>query len=99
VRALLAGPDTLNFSFEMHVSGEMRAALDTEKQQARNAAAENQVHCPDWLGARVLPNGARGGYSVLIETEEFTGNVLGGPHPQPSRAVRRDAIPFPAHAS
>lgn len=77
VRVLLAGPDTLYFSFEMQVSDEMRAALDAEKQQARIAAGENQVHCPDWLGARILPNGARGGYSILIETEDFTVKVLG----------------------
>ncbi|HEY1391154.1 MAG TPA: hypothetical protein VGF38_21640, partial [Ktedonobacterales bacterium] len=77
VRVLLAGPDTLYFSFEIAISADMRAALDVEKQQAQIAAAENQVHCPDWLGARVLPNGARGGYSILIEMEDFTVKVLG----------------------
>jgi hypothetical protein len=78
VRVLLEGPDTLYFSFEIAISDEMRAALEAEKQQAQQAAMENQAHCPDWLGARVLPNGARGGYGILIETEDFTVKVLGG---------------------
>lgn len=73
----LAGADTLYFSFDMQVSTEMRAALDVEKQQAQIADMEHHVHCPDWLAARVLPNGARGGYSILLETEHFTVNVLG----------------------
>jgi hypothetical protein len=77
VRVLLAGPDTLYFSFDLQISAEMRSTLDAEKQSAQIAAAANQVHCPDWLGARVLPNGARGGYSILIETEDFTVKVLG----------------------
>jgi hypothetical protein len=77
VHVLLAGPDTLYFSFDIQISAEMRAQLDTEKQQAQIAATANQVHCPNWLGARVLPNGARGGYSILIETEDFTVKVLG----------------------
>lgn len=40
VRALLAGPDTLYFSFEVSVSEAMRAALDAEKEAAI-AAADN----------------------------------------------------------
>jgi hypothetical protein len=76
-RVLLAGPDTLYFSFDVQISADMRAQLDAEKQQAQLAATANQVHCPDWLAARVLPNGARGGYSILIETEDFTVKVLG----------------------
>jgi hypothetical protein len=77
VRVLLAGPDTLYFSFDIHISAEMRATLDAEKHAAQIAATANQVHCPDWLAARVLPNEARGGYSILIETEDFTVKVLG----------------------
>jgi hypothetical protein len=77
LRVLLAGPDTLYFSFDIQISAQLRATLETEKQQAHLAAATSQVHCPDWLGARVLPNGARGGYSILIETEDFTVKVLG----------------------
>jgi hypothetical protein len=77
VRVLLAGPDTLYFSFDIAISAEMRAALDAEKRAAQVAEMDGQIHCPDWLGARVLPNGARGGYSILIETEDFTVKVLG----------------------
>ena len=53
------------------------ARLDVEKEAAALAARENGVHCPEWLGARVLPNGSRGGYRILIETEGFTVKVLG----------------------
>jgi hypothetical protein len=74
---LLAGLDTLYFSFDMQISAEMRATLAAEKQAAQLVAAANQVHCPDGLSARVLPNGARGGYSILIETGDFTVKVLG----------------------
>jgi len=31
--------------------------------------AERRVHCPGWLGARVYPQGTKGGYAFLIETE------------------------------
>ncbi len=76
-RALLAGPDTLYFSFETAVSEAMLARLDVEKEAATLAARENAAHCPDWLGARVLPNGSKGGYRILIETDGFTIKVLG----------------------
>jgi hypothetical protein len=76
-RVLLAGPDTLYFSFEAAASEAMLARLDVEKEAAMLAARENAAHCPDWLGARVLPNGSRGGYRILIETEGFTVKVLG----------------------
>ena len=55
----------------------MIARLDIEKETAALAARENTVHCPEWLGARVLPNGSKGGYRILIETEGFTVKVLG----------------------
>jgi hypothetical protein len=60
-----------------NVSEAMRAKLDDEKNAAQLAAKENAVHCPDWLGAQVHPNGTRGGYGYLIETEDFTVKVLG----------------------
>ena len=96
---LLAGPDTLYFSFEAQVSEAMLARLDVEKEAATLAARENAVHCPDWLGARVLPNGSKGGYRILIETEGFTVKVLGVGHPQPPWTVCRDALALSAHAS
>ena len=58
-RVLLAGPDTLYFSFEAHVSEAMLARIVVEKEMAVLASHENAVHCPDWLGARVLPNGSK----------------------------------------
>jgi len=77
VRVLLAGPDTLYFSFDASISDEVRAKLEGEKEAAQLAAAAGHVHCPEWLGARVLPNGARGGYGLLVETEDFTVKLLG----------------------
>ncbi len=77
----------------------MLARLDVEKEAAALAARENAVHCPDWLGARVLPNGSKGGYRILIETEGFTVKVLGVGHSQPPWAVCRDAFALPAYPS
>ncbi len=78
VRVLLAGPDTLYFSCDAAISDEMRAALAEEKAVAQlKATTEHSVHCPEWLGARVCPQGARGGYAYLIETEDFSVKLLG----------------------
>jgi hypothetical protein len=77
VRVLLTGPDTLYFSFDVSISDAMRAQLKEEKQAAQVAASAGGVHYPAWLGARVLPTGARGGYALLVETEHFTVKLLG----------------------
>jgi len=78
IRVLLAGPDTLYFSCDATISDEMRATLAEEKARAQvKAMTERTVHCPDWLGARVCPQGARGGYAFLIETEDFSVKLLG----------------------
>jgi hypothetical protein len=77
VRVLLAGPDTLYFSFDASISDDMRTRLEEEKQAAQVVANAGGVHCPAWLGARVLPTGARGGYGLLVETENFTVKLLG----------------------
>jgi hypothetical protein len=76
-RVLLAGADTVYFSFDVSISDEVREKLEKEKEAAQIAAKAGQVHCPGWLGARVLPNGARGGYGLLIETEDFSIKLLG----------------------
>jgi hypothetical protein len=73
---LLAGFDSINYSSQARISREMRAKLEAEKLAAQLAAREGAAHCPEWLGAKVLPNGAKG-YSLLIETEDFTVKVLG----------------------
>jgi hypothetical protein len=73
-RALLAGIDTLYLSCKPHVSETVRTKLQEAKAAAQVVAASGEVHCPEWLGARVLPNGAKG-YSFLIETEDFTVKV------------------------
>jgi hypothetical protein len=77
-RALLAAVDTLYPSCDSSISAEMRARLSAEKQIAQTkAATERTVHCPEWLGARVCPQGARGGYAFLLETEDFSVKLLG----------------------
>jgi hypothetical protein len=77
VRVLLAGPDTLYFSCDLPLSEAMRNRLNEEKATAQTLAEERRVHCPEWLGARVYPQGAKGGYAFLIETEEFSVKLLG----------------------
>ena len=77
VRALLAGPDTLYFSCDLPLSEVMRERLNEEKATAQALAEERRLHCPDWLGARMCPQGAKGGYSFLIETEDFSVKLLG----------------------
>jgi hypothetical protein len=76
-RVLLAGVDTLYFSCEATISEAMRKRLAEEKQVAQLNARTREVHCPEWLGARVAPQGARGGYAFLLETEDFAVKLLG----------------------
>jgi len=77
IRVLLAGPDTLYFSCDAAISDAMRATLEEEKAKAQFSASQRGAHCPEWLGAQVCPQGARGGYAFLIETEDFSVKLLG----------------------
>jgi hypothetical protein len=54
---LLAGYDTITYSSRARISADVRTTLAKEKEVAQIAAKMGAVHCPDWLGARVLPNG------------------------------------------
>jgi hypothetical protein len=74
---LLAGPNTIHLSLDLEISDELRARLDSEKAAAQGADKINAVHCPDWLGVQVLPHEARGGYGLLLETENFSVKILG----------------------
>jgi hypothetical protein len=76
-RVLLAGVDTIYCSCDASISDEMRQKLAGEKQIAQFKAAGRAVHCPEWLGARVASQGARGGYAFLLETEDFSVKLLG----------------------
>jgi hypothetical protein len=73
---LLAGFDTIIYSSQARISQDMRARLAEEKIAAQVAAKVGAAHCPDWLGARVLPSGGRGA-SFLLETEDFTIKIMG----------------------
>jgi hypothetical protein len=73
---LLAGFDTITYSSRARISQEVRTRLAREKEAAQVAAKVGAVHCPDWLDARVLPNGGRGA-SFLLETEDFTVKIMG----------------------
>ena len=75
-RLLLAAPDTLHFSTDIQLSDELYEKLEREKLAAQEVDKANAVHCPDWLGAQVLPHGARGGYGLLLETDDFSVKVL-----------------------
>ena len=76
-RVLLAAPDTLHFSADIQLSDELHEKLEREKLAAQEADKVNAVHCPDWLDAQVLPHGARGGYGLVLETDDFSVKVLG----------------------
>jgi hypothetical protein len=69
--------DTVYFSCDLPLSDAMRERLAQEKTVAQARAAQRQVHCPEWLEARVCPQGAKGGYAFLIETEGFSVKLLG----------------------
>jgi hypothetical protein len=76
-RVLLAGPDTLYFSCDLPLSEAMRDRLNEDTATAQTLAEERRMHCPEWLSARVCPQGAKGGYAFLIETEDFSVKLLG----------------------
>jgi hypothetical protein len=77
MRLLLASPDTLHLSADIRVSDAVYEKLKREKLAAQEAGKVNAVQCPDWLGAQVLPHGARGGYGLVLETDDFSVKVLG----------------------
>jgi hypothetical protein len=77
ITPLLAGMDTMYFSCDLPLSDAMRERLIQEKVAAQARAAQRQVHCPEWLQARMAPQGAKGGYAFLIETEDFSVKLLG----------------------
>src|SRR5262245_3924031 len=72
ITPLLAGMDTVYFSCDLPLSDAMRERLMQEKTAAQARAAQRQVHCPEWLGACIAPQGAKGGYAFLIETEDLS---------------------------
>lgn len=57
---LLAGPDTIHTSCDVGISDAVREKLDKDKEAAQIVAKVGAVHCPDWLGAQMLPHGSRG---------------------------------------
>jgi hypothetical protein len=77
ITPLLAGMDTVYFSCELPLSNAIRERLTKEKTVAQTYATQQQVHCPAWLEARIAPQGAKGGYAFLIETEDFSVKLLG----------------------
>jgi hypothetical protein len=77
ITPLLAGMDTVYFSCDLPLSDAMRERLTQEKAIAQAHAAQRQVYCPEWLDARMTPQGAKGGYAFLVETEDFSVKLLG----------------------
>jgi hypothetical protein len=69
--------DTVYFSCDLPVSDAIRERLTQEKVAAQAHAVQRHVYCPEWLGARVCPQGAKGGYAFLIETKDFSAKLLG----------------------
>jgi hypothetical protein len=60
ITPLLAGMDTVYFSCDLPLSDMMRERLMQEKAIAQARATQRQVYCPDWLEARICPQGAKG---------------------------------------
>jgi hypothetical protein len=77
ISPLLAGIDTVYFSCDLPLSDTIRERLAQEKTIAQAHAKQRKVHCPEWLEAHVAPQGAKGGYAFLIETEDFSVKLLG----------------------
>jgi len=77
ITPLLAGMDTAYFSCDLAVSDMTRDRPTQEKSTAQACATQRQVHCSEWLEARIAPQGAKGGCAFLIETEDFNVKVLG----------------------
>jgi hypothetical protein len=77
ITPLLAGMDTVYFSCDLPLSDTMRERLTQEKTVAQARASQRQAHCPEWLEARIAPQGAKSGYAFLIETEDFSVKLLG----------------------
>jgi hypothetical protein len=67
--------DTVYFSCDLPLSDAMRDRLTAEKLLAQ--AKGKGAYCPEWLGARMCPQGAKGGYAFLIETDDFSAKLLG----------------------
>src|SRR4030095_544654 len=97
ITPLLAGMDTVYFSCDLPLSDAMRERLTQEKTVAQARAAQRQVNCPDWLEARVCPQGAKGGYAFLIETEDFSVKLL-GEHIQNRPSVYIEMRSYALHA-
>src|SRR5258706_662782 len=96
-RILLAGVDSLNFSFDVEVSEETYLALIGEQLEARLAQpARNAAYCSRWLDARVLPSGAKG-YGVLIETAGWTIKVQRGKPTRPPLYVELRGLELHTH--
>jgi hypothetical protein len=75
ITPLIAGVDSLYISCDLPLSDAMRDRLSAEKLLAQ--ASGKAAYCPEWLGARMCPQGAKGGYAYLIETDDFSVKLLG----------------------
>ncbi len=97
-RILLAGVDSLNFSFDVEVSEEIYLALMGEQLQARLAQrARNAAYCSRWLDARVAAVGGEG----LRRAHRDGGLDDQGAarQPDPPATLHRAARPRAAHPS
>jgi hypothetical protein len=75
ITPLLAGMDTVCFSCDLPLTESVRERLTQEKSVAQ--ANSKSAYCQEWLGAWVCPQGDKGGYAFLIETEDFSVKLLG----------------------
>lgn len=93
------GVDTVEFSFDVEISGAMWNRLEEERQLAQLLQQTRKaVHVPDWLNAEIHPIGARGGYRFLLETPTFSIKLLKGVPNRPPIYVEMRAFGLHTHA-
>jgi hypothetical protein len=97
---LLAGVDTIYFSFDTEVSDAMWNQLNEEQQIAKELHRQRHTaHCPDWLDARMCPTGAKGGYRFLLEHgDQWAIKLLRGVPNRPTIFVEMRAFALHTHA-
>jgi hypothetical protein len=92
ITPLLAGMDTVHFSCDLPLSDTMRERLTQEKATAQARATQRQVHCLEWLEARIAPQGAKGWLYLPHRDGRFPRQAAGRAHPEPSQRLHRDAL-------
>ncbi len=97
-RVLLAGVDTIYFSFMFEVSDAIWERLEQSQEEAKDYDMTGEkAYIPDWLGVVLAPTGARGGYRFRIEHPDFTIKLIKGVPNRPGIYVEMRAFGLHTH--